>query len=103
METAEKVRWGEEFRPAQVSPGSMKTKSSCEKGRDLDPHRVEAPIDDGLMTCRYLMELRKRALIRSIPHQMVLNLERLGLLRRTPGQPRSLHVLVAPTDLPPLE
>jgi hypothetical protein len=34
----------------------------------LDPHRVEAPIDDGLMTCRYLMELRKRALIRSIPN-----------------------------------
>ena len=45
----------------------MKTKSSCEKGRDLDPNRVEAPIDDGLMTCRYLMELRKRALIRPIP------------------------------------
>ena len=33
-------------------------------------------------------------------HQMVLNLERRGLLRRTPGQARSLEVLVAPDDLP---
>ena len=33
-------------------------------------------------------------------HQMVLNLERRGLLRRTPGHPRSLEVLVAPDDLP---
>ena len=36
-------------------------------------------------------------------HQMVLKLERLGLLRRTPGQARSLEVLVAPEELPPLE
>ncbi len=36
-------------------------------------------------------------------HQMVLTLERLGLLRRTPGQARSLEVLVAPEDLPPLK
>ena len=35
-------------------------------------------------------------------HQMVLNLERRGLLRRTPGQARSLEVLVAPEDLPVL-
>ena len=35
-------------------------------------------------------------------HQMVLTLERLGLLRRTPGRARSLEVLVAPEDLPPL-
>ena len=33
-------------------------------------------------------------------HQMVLNLERRGLLRRTPGHARSLEVLVAPDDLP---
>ena len=33
-------------------------------------------------------------------HQMVLSLERRGLLRRTPGHPRSLEVLVAPDDLP---
>ena len=33
-------------------------------------------------------------------HQMVLTLERRGLLRRTPGRPRSLKVLVAPEDLP---
>ena len=35
-------------------------------------------------------------------HQMVLNLERRGLLRRTPGQARSLEILVAPEDLPVL-
>ena len=33
-------------------------------------------------------------------HQMVLNLERQGLLRRTPGHARSLEVLIAPQDLP---
>ena len=35
-------------------------------------------------------------------HQMLLSLERRGLLRRTPGQPRSLEVLVAPEDIPVL-
>ena len=35
-------------------------------------------------------------------HQMLLTLERRGLLRRTPGQARSLEVLVAPKDLPVL-
>ena len=35
-------------------------------------------------------------------HQMLLTLERLGLLRRTPGQARALEVLVAAEDLPPL-
>ena len=33
-------------------------------------------------------------------HQMILALQRRGLLRRTPGQPRSLKVLVDPKDLP---
>ena len=33
-------------------------------------------------------------------HQMILVLERRGLLRRTPGRARSLEVLVAPEDLP---
>ena len=33
-------------------------------------------------------------------HQMVLSLERRGLLRRTAGQTRSLQVLVAPEALP---
>ena len=33
-------------------------------------------------------------------HQMVLNLERRGLLRRTPRRARSLEVLVAPEHLP---
>ena len=33
-------------------------------------------------------------------HQMVLNLERRGLLRRTPRCARSLEVLVAPEHLP---
>ena len=35
-------------------------------------------------------------------HQMLLSLERRGLLRRTPRQPRSLEVPVAPEDLPDL-
>lgn len=35
-------------------------------------------------------------------HRMVLALERKGLLRRTPGQARSLELLVAPEDLPVL-
>ena len=35
-------------------------------------------------------------------HQMVLSLERRGLLRRTPGHARSLEVLVTPEDLPVL-
>ena len=33
-------------------------------------------------------------------HQMLLTLERRGLLRRTPGQARAIEVLVAPQDLP---
>ena len=35
-------------------------------------------------------------------HQMVLTLERAGLIRRRPGVPRSIEVLVAPQDLPVL-
>ena len=35
-------------------------------------------------------------------HQMVLALERCGLLRRTPGQARTLEVLVPPEELPTL-
>ncbi len=35
-------------------------------------------------------------------HQMVITLERKGLVRRQPGQPRSIHVLVAPENLPKL-
>ncbi len=35
-------------------------------------------------------------------HQMVLHLERLGLIRRTPGAPRSIALLVAPSSLPML-
>jgi SOS-response transcriptional repressor LexA len=33
-------------------------------------------------------------------HQMVLTLERLGLIRRQPGVARSIEVLLAPEDLP---
>src|SRR5436305_15187955 len=33
-------------------------------------------------------------------HQMVVTLERNGLIRRQPGLPRSIQVLVAPGDLP---
>src|SRR3954462_276345 len=37
----------------------------------------------------------------SVP-QMVLTLERLGLIRRQPGVARSIEVLLAPKDLPVL-
>src|SRR4030088_1858522 len=36
-------------------------------------------------------------------HQMVLNLDRAGLIRRQPGVPRSIEVLVPPEDLPVLQ
>lgn len=36
-------------------------------------------------------------------HQMVMQLERLGLLGRTPGAARSIALLVPPTSLPLLE
>lgn len=36
-------------------------------------------------------------------HQMVLNLERLGLISRVAGTPRSIQVLVCPDDLPALK
>src|ERR1700752_2621882 len=36
-------------------------------------------------------------------HQMILTLERAGFIRRQPGAPRSIEVLVAPTNLPVLE
>ena len=36
-------------------------------------------------------------------HQMVLTLERAGLIRRQPGVARSIELLVAPEDLPILE
>ena len=35
-------------------------------------------------------------------HSMLVTLERLGLVRRVPGQARSITVLVAPESLPPL-
>ena len=36
-------------------------------------------------------------------HQMILALERGGLIRRQPGVPRSIELLVAPEDLPILK
>jgi DNA-binding MarR family transcriptional regulator len=36
-------------------------------------------------------------------HQMVLTLERAGLIRRQPGVARSIQVLVTPKDLPLLQ
>ena len=33
-------------------------------------------------------------------HQMILTLERAGLIRRQPGVPRSIEVLVPPEQLP---
>jgi len=35
-------------------------------------------------------------------HQMVLTLERIGLMRRTPGVARSIELLVEPESLPVL-
>lgn len=35
-------------------------------------------------------------------HSMIMTLERLGLVRRTPGQARSVVVLVPPEELPTL-
>ena len=36
-------------------------------------------------------------------HQMILTLERAGLIRRQPGAPRSVEVLVPPEHLPGLQ
>jgi DNA-binding MarR family transcriptional regulator len=36
-------------------------------------------------------------------HQMILALERAGFIRRQPGAPRSIEVLVPPEHLPVLE
>jgi DNA-binding MarR family transcriptional regulator len=36
-------------------------------------------------------------------HQMIVTLERAGLIRRQPGAPRSIEVLVPPECLPVLE
>jgi DNA-binding MarR family transcriptional regulator len=36
-------------------------------------------------------------------HQMILTLERAGFIRRQPGAPRSIEVLVLPENLPVLE
>ena len=36
-------------------------------------------------------------------HQMILTLERNGLISRTPGASRSIRLLVEPQELPPLE
>ena len=36
-------------------------------------------------------------------HQMILTLERVGLVSRQPGLPRMIAVLIDPTDLPALQ
>src|SRR6202142_3203807 len=36
-------------------------------------------------------------------HQMVVTLERNGLIRRQPGVPRSIEILVAPKPIPTLD
>jgi len=36
-------------------------------------------------------------------HQMVVTLERVGLIRRQPGAPRSIELLIAPENLPILK
>lgn len=36
-------------------------------------------------------------------HSMILKLEQLGFIRRTPGQARSIELIVPPDSLPPLK
>lgn len=36
-------------------------------------------------------------------HRMILELEKKGYIRRQPGMARSIELLVAPADLPPLQ
>jgi DNA-binding MarR family transcriptional regulator len=36
-------------------------------------------------------------------HQMIVHLDRLGLIRRVPRRARSIELLVSPADLPPLQ
>jgi Mn-dependent DtxR family transcriptional regulator len=36
-------------------------------------------------------------------HNMILTLERRGLIRRTPGRSRSIEVVVAVDEVPPLD
>ena len=36
-------------------------------------------------------------------HQMILTLEHAGLIRRRPGVPRSIEILVPPEDIPVLQ
>jgi hypothetical protein len=51
-------------------------------------------------------ESEMQAYFRTSPpsvHQMILTLERKGLISRAPGQARSIRVLVSPTDMPALE
>jgi len=36
-------------------------------------------------------------------HNMILTLERHGWIKRTPGQARSIEVLVPTTEVPPLD
>jgi Mn-dependent DtxR family transcriptional regulator len=36
-------------------------------------------------------------------HNMIVTLERRGLIRRTPGRARSIEVLVPASDVPPLD
>ncbi|MBI4296289.1 MAG: MarR family transcriptional regulator [Chloroflexi bacterium] len=36
-------------------------------------------------------------------HQMIITLEKRGLIARTPGAARSIRLLIQPAELPPLE
>ena len=36
-------------------------------------------------------------------HSMIITLERHGLIKRTPGRPRSIEVLVPWSEVPPLD
>ena len=59
----EKSRRNTAFGLDQIWAGGMKTKSSCEKGRNLGQPRVEAQVDGCLMTWEYSPISGKKALM----------------------------------------
>ena len=76
----------------------MKTKSLCEKGRDLGHYRADAQVDGCLMTWEYLVRFRKRAFILPILY------EASGRAVKSPEYPtassRSPNPCLAPSNLP---
>lgn len=59
----------------------------------------------GILNGRAPAEADMQSFFRTTPpsvHSMVLTLEQHGFIRRTPGQARSIAVIVPPEQLPPL-